>query len=79
MGSAFIKKLNKILELCSYNSSKKDCKYEFTLDCSFSSNMYSVFAYDKKTNEQYAISVAEKINFKNLKYTKRKIIELIKE
>lgn len=77
MSKALKKKLFSIYSLCMQAS--KLSNYIISYDFAGTINSYSIFAYNKQTDEQIPIAVCKSITFKNLKDSKRKIIKLMEE
>lgn len=74
MSKSIKKLLFKLFDLCIEAS--KTCNYFINCDYTASCDRYSVFAYDKETDEQIPITISEEVSFKNIKRTKRKILKL---
>ena len=77
MSNTFKKALLKLFDLCIEAS--KNCNYFINYDYIASCDSYSVFAYNKETNEQIPVAIAETVSFKNIKNTKRKILKMMEE
>ncbi len=75
MSKSVKKLLLKLFDLCIEAS--KTCNYFINCNYIASCDRYSVFAYDKETDEQMPVAVAETVSFKNIKNTKRKILKMM--
>lgn len=75
MSKSIKKLLFKLFDLCIEAS--KTCNYFMNYEYTASYNCYSVYAYNKETDEQMPVAVAETVSFKNIKNTKRKILKMM--